>query len=894
MSNLGGGGEIQADPADHTRGTHSDQRSVLNSPQHVDYQKDSKWKIGNLFHKSRPKTAKSKPTGDRSTANNHEEADQNGSSTRHRGEVLALSNLINADLMSVKNTRQQVSTYEVSINKLCEKFEGLNERGSVEEFRELKKAVRKLKQQISSGHKDEDPDSETNQSLKSNITADVDRAKADKVAHQMPDLNKNPNFERSSEFKDFQARYLELKEELRLCLLCFAVFPENEKIKKKTMVYWWIGEGFVPPVEREITEKDKTAEQFGSKYFDELVAKGFVEPIYRKRSGKVETCKMHPLVRSMVIRLAKRANFFDFDDDFNAKEDCTLSLRACLTSKGLTKDQETKMFEDLEKLHTMFNVNQTILDFDPEWLAKMKNINVLYLGRWQTEATHHIEVEDTKTLKKKDAHVLDGLENMKHLRFLSLQGVSRITDLPKAISELTNLTILDLRACHNLEVIPDEIGCLKKLTHLDMSECYLLDRMPKELSSLTELRVLSGFVLGDSKSRNSCTLDELKSLSNLRKLSIHTGTDQFPSEGDLRAFNQFRALTKLTIVWGRGSVQAKSDDPRSQAPARENKDDKNKDVSEAEQPATKSKRSDLQTVQAESSPSNQGAGTPSRENSEDKEDSGMAEEVATAAHHSDLQKTVPRSRGSKQVKWAQNSKNERDGKRKADSTTEPASGRSSTMATIPAKENKENDKKKGITEAEQPTAAANRSGLQGVQAEPSASNQGVGTPSSEIREDGKANSPAVRTTRRSRFKRASNSLARTFSSPRAAQPEGQPLLPSGLIKLDLQCFPLMIAPDWLRPGKLKNLEKLFIRGGKFGDLGQFQEFDGEHVLNPEDRKWKVEELRLKYLTELEMDWRELQELFPNLEYLEKVDCPQLSLCPCDDSGVWMKKKRLTT
>ncbi|KAL7211969.1 hypothetical protein ACSBR2_014763 [Camellia fascicularis] len=175
----------------------------------------------------------------------------------------------------------------------------------------------------------------------------------------------------------------------------------------------------------------------------------------------------------------------------------------------------------------------------------MKNVKVLYLGRWQTSVSHHIEFGYTKDMKK-NANVLDGLGNLTLLRFLNLGGISRISELPESISKLTNLTILDIRACHNLEVIPDGIGLLKNLTHLDISECYLLDQMPKALASLSKLQVLRGFLVSEGK--NSCTLDDLRKISRLRKLSIYAVVHGFPSDRDLCALNQFKALTKLTIV----------------------------------------------------------------------------------------------------------------------------------------------------------------------------------------------------------------------------------------------------------------------------------------------------------------------------------------------------------
>ncbi|KAL7211970.1 hypothetical protein ACSBR2_014764 [Camellia fascicularis] len=802
-------------------------------------------------------------------------------------EAEALHKLIGADLSSIKNASERINKYEEPIKKVSDSFKKFEQkRGTADEYRELKKVVKKLKQQISSKHKDDDSDAA--RKLWSIDSTNITGADADKLLEEMPNLYKNEAFEKSLDFKEFKERYDELDLELKLCLLSFSVFPENVEIKKRVMLYWWIGEGFVPPVPRkdtvantaaaanpvphalantvantasntvpntvanavantvpnaleitvantapntlpntvanaaantvsntaaQETNDKRTPEQFANEFFKKLIEKGFIQPVYKKRSVGVDICKMHPFVRSMVVKLAKKAKFFNFDDEGNATEDYSGSLRACLKGKGL------KNFEELDKLHTLFNVNEAILDFKPEWFSKMKNLNVLYLGRWQTSPTHHIEVEDTAALKIKNANVLDGLEDIRHLRFLSLQGISRVTELPESISRLSNLMILDIRACHNLEIIPNGMGLLKNLTHLDMSECYLLDQMPKGLSLLSKLQVLSGFVVGDSESKNSCTLEDLRKLPELRKLSIHTGHDAFPLDTHLRALNQFKKLTKLTIAWGRGSVEAKKDDSRKN------------DIGASEQAIATTKKPGLPKALTRLPTSKQSTGTLDRENievSKKKEISAADQAAADQA-----------AATSKKVRFgaSEQATTKKQGLQKA-LTRLPTSKQSTGT---PDRENIEVSKKKEISAADQAAATSKKVGF-------------------------------------------AKTMRRLSSSKTVELPIAE--LPPGLIKLDLQSFPGMVTPPWLRAFTLKNLKKLYIRGGKFSDLGQFKELDDEEL---EKDKWKVEELRLKYLTDLEMDWRELQELFPDLTYLEKVNCPKLTFFPCDESGVWMNK-----
>ncbi|XP_028114572.1 uncharacterized protein LOC114312533 [Camellia sinensis] len=101
-------------------------------------------------------------------------------------------------------------------------------------------------------------------------------------------------------------------------------------------------------------------------------------------------------------------------------------------------------------------------------------------------------------------------------------------------------------------------------------------------------------------------------------------------------------------------------------------------------------------------------------------------------------------------------------------------------------------------------------------------------------------------------------------------------LPSSLQKLELECFLEIDTPSWLWSGNLKNLKKLYIRGGLLCNLDKI-------VAST------VKMLKLKYLSNLEMPWKDITMLFPNLIYLEKVECPGLNSFPCDQNGVWMRK-----
>ncbi|XP_023533577.1 disease resistance RPP13-like protein 4 isoform X1 [Cucurbita pepo subsp. pepo] len=374
---------------------------------------------------------------------------------------------------------------------------------------------------------------------------------------KLPNLYAHKVFDESPAFIEIQDIYNGFGDDIcKKCFLYFAAFPENVVLKKRLLTHWWIGEGLLDSS----GSGDQMPEVRAGEILKKFAEKGLIVPLKEEQKKVKKKFTMPPIVRSAAIILAKKEQFLNYDSGDNPIGKSSGCDRIFLVKGGglrqpkaptLTTDQNLEV-----TMESIFNVSQPFPDSALEWLAKkgevdmrtdkvvewllkLKNLKVLYLGRWQSAV-------DEQQIEVESLEFLEGLKKMKKLRLLSLQGISWINKLPNSIRTLSQLRVLDLKSCFNLETLPQGIGSLKRLTHLDVSGCYMLDQMPTSISKLTELRVLKGFVTGRS------SLNDLRGFKKLRKLSINTNRRDFPDETDLRVLQdlgEHGKLRTLGIVW---------------------------------------------------------------------------------------------------------------------------------------------------------------------------------------------------------------------------------------------------------------------------------------------------------------------------------------------------------
>ncbi|CAL5355495.1 unnamed protein product [Camellia sinensis] len=283
-----------------------------------------------------------------------------------------LTNMIGRDLNFLKETMTEIQKFvdhmNVQINQACEKFVELKTRGGSDtnELDQLKMSVKKLKSQIPSKlkiHYDDDSKPHRKKWFDGSINSSSGNYQVDvNKACNLQSLYNRLEFHPTTALKDIQVSLRSLPWKIRLCLNFFLIFPIMTTIKKRFLIYWWIGEGLLPTIMSidQITKKKivlrKTTEDFINEILDELTAMGFIQPIYKNYGLVVDSYRMPPYIRSAVI-IERERNLFDF---------------ACFPHECLTFWNRC-----------IVNVDAPIIDGRHEIIFKRDtNLTVVHLGRW--------------------------------------------------------------------------------------------------------------------------------------------------------------------------------------------------------------------------------------------------------------------------------------------------------------------------------------------------------------------------------------------------------------------------------------------------------------------------------------------------------------------------------
>ncbi|XVE65395.1 hypothetical protein DITRI_Ditri07aG0177000 [Diplodiscus trichospermus] len=661
-----------------------------------------------------------------------------------------------------------------------------------------------------------------------NTTSDANRALqttvATREAEDLPHLFNQEILERSYYFKEIEEKYKKLGIREKLCLFCFSIFPENAEIKKRLLRFWWVGENLVPA---ENPEKEK---ELVNEILETFLKNGFIHPVRKKNKLQPRSYTMSPIVRSCLIKFAKEKRFFDYDKEGKPTMDFTYCKKACMVkSQGIP----VGWFSDYLKEPAAGTKTET------ESTAGKKGEMEPTEGT-KTETTEPAAETKTKQAEGTKSGTAAGTKRLP-ADLVKLQMLFNFPD--RDTLEETSRRFDKLQTLFNISkqfpALPKE--WLSKMTGIKV---LYLGRWESSAGRQRHVEVEDTDFLKGFKSMKKLRILSLQGISGITKLSSTICKLENLRILDLRACHNLEKLperigllTKLTYL----------------------------DLSECylldEMPKQLSKLSELQVLKGFVISSVKTSCT-----LDDLSELGnlrkLSVNVNTTEFNIDVAgKALSKFKTLEKLKIAWGS-----GGLKENNSTQDSSEQQSDPSNPSGGKGKKQEK--DTSKSETKKQAAKSSGEKENKGEDKGDNNEL--------KSGEANSKTMNQKKRPGLATAINKVVfanRLWQAKKRKDLHGL----ERLVKLDLQCFPHFEPPEWLVPENMISLTNLCIRGGRVG-----------YLIHSDVVQWKVEILRLKYLMDFKMNWKEVRERFKKLNYLEKVRCPRITFCPCDANGVWQK------
>jgi hypothetical protein len=296
-------------------------------------------------------------------------------------------------------------------------------------------------------------------------------------------MKKNEEVENTRKILLFS--YYDLPCHLKTCLLYLSIYPEDHLIEKDSLIWKWVGEGFIHE------EPGVGLFEIGERYFNQLVSKSMIMPEEDNYEdyGIITGCRVHDMMLDMICLLSKEEKFvtvLDSDDPYTASH-CNAHRLAvhsrvqplCSTSTSQARSLNAMCFSEMLPSLSCFDV-----------------LRVLALeGGTHSHNPNHLE------------HI----GKLVHLRYLKLAYMD-ISEVPKEIGYLKFLMVLDLGG-NSISNLPESIGHLSQLKCLNM--CKTDIELPYWIGNLTSLEELS---IGKIDVMHSNFTTELGKLTELRRL----------------------------------------------------------------------------------------------------------------------------------------------------------------------------------------------------------------------------------------------------------------------------------------------------------------------------------------------------------------------------------------
>nr|XP_040241925.2 disease resistance protein RGA5 isoform X2 [Aegilops tauschii subsp. strangulata] len=304
--------------------------------------------------------------------------------------------------------------------------------------------------------------------------------------------------------------YKNLPHHLKTCFLYLGMFPEDYIIERTVLVSLWISEGFVSKA------RGQSLEQTGTCYFNELVNRSLIQPVFIDTDGSVRLCKVHDMLLDLILYKSGEENFItvvESPEDIIGQLQKTRRMNLNLDGAKLPENVSMSQVRSFASWRGSVNIPS---------LTKFKYLRV-FIAKFSSSS-----VDDNRKID------LTGLCKLYLLRHIEIRGCSKC-QLPQQIRRLQKLETFDIDG----SCIPMDIFHLTGLLCLNVP---YIERLPEGIGKMASLQRLCRFDTLYS------SLDSIKGLGELTNLSTLSLRTRFSEDVDMDALNT--SLGKLcNLKW---------------------------------------------------------------------------------------------------------------------------------------------------------------------------------------------------------------------------------------------------------------------------------------------------------------------------------------------------------
>ncbi|KAL8152682.1 hypothetical protein V2J09_010442 [Rumex salicifolius] len=315
------------------------------------------------------------------------------------------------------------------------------------------------------------------------------------------------------------------------CYSIFFLLPDDYEFEEETLIQLWMA------------GEDTMDEHIGHRCFCSLLNGGYMihsgtDHLTKKDKYKLNSQKMKRLLDG---QNHNRNSYLKWESEW--KNNNTPISNEIQHVSVLCDHIDATVFQTLEQLHELrtllflHDYGNKVLQIPDNMFHSLKKLETLDLS-----GTH---------IRKLSSFV----GCMIHLRYLDLSRTLLVW-LPDTICSLYELQTLKLRGCHKLRGLPKQLKRLTQLRHLDVDVVgQLATIIPRGIGSLVNLRIFSGFLVGDE---DGCKIKELKELNSITGDFCIAMLENIGNADEAKeaALMKKRLLNKLQLRWTASQLSA--------------------------------------------------------------------------------------------------------------------------------------------------------------------------------------------------------------------------------------------------------------------------------------------------------------------------------------------------